>query len=182
MGILLNGSALTILLISILSKRATKWMINFVVKILKFFRVKDIEARQKKIEDELEKYQDSSEYIKKNKLIVLKTLALTYAQFIAFYSVSYFTYRAFGFDQFNILQLITMQSMLYGTVSGIPSPGAVGVSEGGYMSIFSYIYDENILSSAMLLNRGINFYLFIIISAMVVVVNDLQEKKLDKNK
>ena len=67
-------------------------------------------------------------------------------------------------DKYNIFEIITLQSIIYATVSGIPSPGAVGVSEGGFIAIFKHVFPENMINSAMLLNRGINFYLFVIIS------------------
>ena len=37
------------------------------------------------------------------------------------------------------------------------------------------------VSSAMLLNRGINFYLLVIISGAVVILNTLKGKKVEKN-
>jgi hypothetical protein len=67
-GILLNASALTLLLISIISKRMTKGIINFVVKVLKFFKIKNIEQKQERLEAELLKYQVSSGYIKTHKI------------------------------------------------------------------------------------------------------------------
>ena len=70
-----------------------------------------------------------------------------------------------------------MQSVLYATVSGIPSPGAVGVSEGGYLEIFKTVFPEAQLNSAMLLSRGVNFYLFVLISAVVVIINTMRAKK-----
>ena len=168
-GILLNLTSLSLLLISITSRRVTKWLINKTIKIMKFFRVKKIEEKEKKIAKELKTYQIGARYMNTNKWIVIRTLIITFIEFIAFYSISYFIYKAFGMNELNIFELTTLQAVLYGTVSGIPSPGAVGVSEGGYMAIFGRIYSENILSSAMLLTRGINFYLFVLISAIVVV-------------
>ena len=144
---------------------------------MKFFRVKKIEEKEKKITKELKTYQIGARYMNTNKWIVIRTLIFTFIEFIAFYSISYFIYKAFGMNEFNIFELTTLQAVLYGTVSGIPSPGAVGVSEGGYMAIFGKIYSENILSSAMLLTRGINFYLFVLISTIVVIVNNLIAKK-----
>ena len=70
-----------------------------------------------------------------------------------------------------------MQSVLYATVSGIPSPGAVGVSEGGFLGIFQGMFPETMLNGAMLLNRGVSFYLFVLISLIVVLVNTMREKK-----
>ena len=69
-----------------------------------------------------------------------------------------------------------MQSVLFATVSGIPSPGAVGVSEGGFLEIFRNVYSESILHEAMLLNRGVNFYLFVIISSVIVMLYTVRDK------
>lgn len=174
---MLNLSALSLLIISIFSKRMTKGLINITIKILKFFRVKDIEKKQLRFEEELGKYQESATYMKSHKLLILKTLLTTYLQFIAFYSISYWVYCSFGLSEHHILKMITMQSVLYATVSGIPSPGAVGVSEGGFLGIFQGIFPEAMLNGAMLLNRGVNFYLFVLISLIVVLVNTMREKK-----
>ena len=171
LGIILNSSALTLLLISIFSKRMTKWLINLVVKILKFFKVKNVEEKQNKLEKELEKYQGSATYIKSNKKVISKTLITTYIQYLVYYSISYWVYRSLGFTEHNIIEITSMQSVLYATVSGIPSPGAVGVSEGGFIEIYRNIYPEKMVRGAMLLSRGINFYLFVIISSIVVIIN-----------
>ena len=70
-----------------------------------------------------------------------------------------------------------MQSVLYATVSGIPSPGAVGVTEAAFMQIFKSVYPKGVMSSAILVNRGINFYLFLIISGIVTAINHLDSKE-----
>ena len=175
-GILLNLSALTLLVIGICSRRLSRGLINFAIKVLKFFKVKNIEEKKEKLEEELEKYQYSAKYIKANKKLMLKTLFTTIIQFLIYYSISYWTYRAFGFNQCNIIEIVTMQSVLFATVSGIPSPGAVGVSEGAFIEIYKHIYPTNMIKSATLLNRGINFYLFVLISAIIVVINSIRIK------
>lgn len=177
LGITLNLSALVLWLIFIFSKRITKGLINFVIKIMKFFKIKDIDSKKTRLESELVKYQDSAKYIKNNKLVILKTLLTTYIQFIFYYSITYFVYCSFGLSGHNIFEILTMQSVLYATVSGIPSPGAVGVSEGGYLEIFKTVFPEAQLNSAMLLSRGVNFYLFVLISAVVVIINTMRAKK-----
>lgn len=173
-GISLNIMALALLIIGVFSKRLSKWLVNVAIKILKVFRVKNIEAKQEKFEKELTKYQYSAKYIKENKVLILKTILTTAIQFFIFYSITYWTYRSFGFNERNILEIVSMQSVLYATVSGIPSPGAVGVSEGAFIEIFKNVYPEGMIKSATLLNRGINFYLFVIISAFIVIINDLK--------
>ncbi len=180
LGIFLNSTALGLLLVSVFSKRMTKGLINVAIKILEFFKIKNIEEKKNKLENELNKYQSSATYIKSNIKVIIKTLITTYIQFLIYYSISYWVYRSFGLKEYNILQIISMQSVLFATVSGIPSPGAVGVSEGGFLEIFRNVYSENILHEAMLLNRGVNFYLFVIISSIIVMLYTVKDKKEEK--
>ena len=103
-------------------------------------------------------------------------ICTTAIQFFLYYSVSYWTYRAFGLNEETILKVVGLQSILFGTVSGIPSPGAVGVTEGAFMEIFKKVIPETLISGAVLVNRGVNFYLLVVISAFVVIINDLVRK------
>ena len=175
-GILLNLSALVLLLIAIISKRLSRGIINFVEKILKFFKVRNIEAKKEKLESELEKYHESAVYIKQNKKIIIQLLLTTLVQFFVYYSVIFWTYKALGMNGANILEITSMQSVLFATVSGIPSPGAVGVTEGAFTEIFRNIYPGAMMSSAILLNRGINFYFFVIFSGIVTIINHLKRE------
>ena len=175
-GILLNLTALTLLLVGIFSKKLSRALINFAIKVLKLFRIRNIEEKKKKLEETLAKYQNSADYIKNNKRLIFRTILTTLVQYISYYSVTYCTYRALGFADHNVLEIVTMQAVLYGTVSGIPSPGAVGVTEGAFIEIFRNIYPQNMIKSAVLLNRGINFYLLNIVCGIVTIINQLVSK------
>jgi len=178
-GITLNASALLLLLISILSKRLSRALIKFAIKIMKFFRIKNRFSKEKKILKELKLYQESAKYVKTNRKLIIKIFVTTIIQFSIYYSIAYWTYRALGFNGSNIFELTTMQSVLFATVSGIPSPGAVGVSEGAFIEIFRNIYPINMIKSATLIHRGINFYLFVLISGIIVIVNDIKSRKIE---
>lgn len=180
-GILLNSSALALLLISICSKRATNGIIKFAIKVMKFFKIKNMDQKQEWMNNELLKYQKNADYIKTHKLLIFKTLITTYIQFLIYYSVPYWIYRSFGYGTSNIFEVLSMQAVLFATVSGIPSPGAVGVSEGGFIELFKKFYPKNQISSSMLLCRGVNFYLFVLISCIVVIISSLEDKKNIKN-
>lgn len=176
-GILLNLSALALLIVGIFSKKMTNGLINFAIKVMKFFKIKNIDSKKEKLEKELLKYQDNADYIKNNKGLILKLIATTFVQFIFYYGVTYCTYRALGFSQHNFFEIISMQSVLYATVSGIPSPGAVGVTEGAFIEIFKSVYPKSVMSSAVLLNRGINFYFLIIVSGVVTAISYFRSGK-----
>ncbi len=189
-GILLNLSALILLLVGIMSKRATNGIINFAIKVMKFFRIRNIEAKKEKIQNELLKYQANANYVKNNKWLIGRTLFTTLIQFTIYYSVTYWTYKALGFNEHNVFEIITMQSVLFATVSGIPSPGAVGVTEGAFIEIFKGVYPAAMMSSAVLLNRIISFYFLVLVSCGVTIFayiksggNKSEEKELlEENK
>ena len=84
-----------------------------------------------------------------------------------FHSIPYFIYRAFGLTELNFFQLFSMQAVLYTTVSGIPLPGSIGVSESLFLKIFGLAFGSTLLSSAMLLYRFASFYLYVIIFAVI---------------
>lgn len=172
-GILLNLSALVLLVIGVFSKRMSKGLINISIKIMKKLKIKNIDEKIEKLNKELTKYQGGAVYLKGNRKLLIQILCTTFIQFLFYYSVTYWTYRAFGFAQYNIIQIIMMQSILYATVSGIPSPGAVGVSEGAFLEIFKTVYPVGMMSSAVLLNRGINFYFLVLISAIITIVTQI---------
>ena len=180
-GISLNIGALILLIIGVFSKKLSRGLINFAIKILKIFKVRNIEAKKEKLENELQKYHASAVYIKNNKRLIVRTLLTTLIQFTLYYSITYWTYRSLGLAKYSIIEIITMQSVLFATVSGIPSPGAVGVTEGAFMEIFRNVFPQAIINSAVLLNRGINFYLFVTISGIVVIVNHLKTRKITVN-
>ena len=79
-----------------------------------------------------------------------------------------FVYKAFGLSGYNYIQIFMMQAVLYTTVSSLPLPGAIGVSETIFLKIFEPAFGKRLVSGAMLLSRGITFYLFVIVSLIVV--------------
>ena len=176
-GVTLNSVALSLLLIGIFSKKLSACLVKISVKILSFFKIKNIEEKQEKLEKELFKYQGSAAYIKQNRMVMLKTILTTFIQILFYYSIPFWVYCAFGFGEYNIIQIISLQAILYATVSGIPLPGAVGVSEGGFLGIFKNVFTTSTLNSAMILNRGVSFYLFVLISAILVISQALVANK-----
>ena len=179
-GIILNSCALMLLIIGIFSKRLSKGLVNIFVKILKFFRKKNIDKLQEKIEKELLKYQENSTYLKEHKEVILKSIVITLVQMLSYYMVPFFVYKAYGLNEYGIIRIMSIESLLYTTVSAIPSPGSVGVSEGGFLGLYSNVFPAGIISSAMILNRLISFYLVVVVSLVVVLIFTLKYKKDNK--
>ena len=95
-----------------------------------------------------------------------------------YYLIPYCVYKAFGLNGYNIFEIYTIQAVLFTTVSCLPLPGAIGVSETVFLSLFGPVFSTELLSSAMLLSRGISFYLFVIVSMIITIINAATKKKI----
>ncbi len=175
-GLIANTCILTVMLIAMFSRRLSKKLVNLAIKVLKIFRVKNIEAKKERIEAGLKRYNDSSKYIKENKIEFARAVLRVLVQVIFYYSIPYCVYRAFGLNTFNWFEIFTMQSILFITVNSMPLPGAIGVSESIFLGLFGPIFGESLLNGAMLLNRGITFYIYVVVCAIVVVFNAIRTK------
>ena len=180
-GLILKASVLTGMYICFRNRYAGKKIANFVFKILKFFKVKNLNKKQENIVKVLEDYNNGAWYIRKHKKIYIKSICIIFLQIVVYYSLTYFIYRAFGLNDYNWIDIISIQAILYVSVASIPLPGSVGVSEGAFLSIYEYIFGAEILASAMLVSRGISFYLFIIVGALMTIINMMMLNLKEKN-
>jgi len=178
-GILINGIALAVMLICTFSKALTRKLVNLVIKIMKFFRVKNMDAKIESIELAISKYNESSDFIKNHKGEFAKSIFRVFIQICVYYTVPFFVYKSFGLGEYNFLEMFTMQAVLYTTVSGLPIPGAVGISETVFLNIFKPAFGEKLISGAMLLTRFITFYFFVVVSLIVVIINGCKKKKVE---
>ena len=185
LGILLNGTALFFMLTAIFSKTVTKKLIDLLIKILKIIKIKNLDIKKKKIEEGLTQYNESAEFILSHKIEFIKSIARVFVQIIFYHSIPYFVYRAFGLTTHTFLEVFAMQAVLYTTVSSLPLPGAIGVSETLFLKIFTEIFSKKFVNGAMLIYRLISFYFYIIVSATVVIINAIKTKningEIDKN-
>ncbi len=180
---ILNSIIFILYLVSIFSRRLSNSAINFLVKVLRKFKVKNIEEKEEKYRKGLKSYQASAKYIKANKKVILKTLITTIFQMLFYYSITYWVYRSFGLKEYSIIKIIAMQAFVYTSTSGIPLPGAVGVSEGNFIALFKNVFMQNVVTSAMLLSRGVSFYLLVIASGIVILIDTIKKSyKIGKKK
>lgn len=169
-GVLLNTFVLVLILMAFFFTGILEKFINGILYILEKVHVKHIEQLRRKAANQLQQYQAGAAAFKENKLVIIKIFITTFMQIIAFHSIPFWIYKAFGFYEYSIITVIAIQAVLYITVSAIPLPGSVGASESGFMVIFQTLFPAQVINSAMLLSRGISFYLFLCISGIFLAV------------
>ena len=176
-GLLFNVFVLTIYAIGIFSKKLTNKIIKLIEKLLKKLNPKKAKKINDKIDSELELFHESAEFIKNNKKEFVRAIISALMQLFVYYSIPYFVYRSFGLCEYNILYVVSLQSILYCTVACLPLPGTVGINETVFLVLYSTIYTENNIMNGLLLQRGITFYLFVFVNLIIVVINNIRLTK-----
>ena len=125
---------------------------------------------KEKVESVIDEYKDCSMYIVKNKGIIFKTFITKCVQIFALHSIPYWIYCSFGFSEYSIFTFVGAQDVLFISVSALPLPGSVWASESGFLMLYKLLFPVTVLNEAMLLSRGISFYLFVFLCGLFLLV------------
>ena len=179
-GSLFNAIPLTISIVCIFYPKAALKIVNGIVKLLKKLKIKNIENIASKINAELEVYQEGSDIMKTQKKQFIKVFIISNIQMVVSFIVPFFVYKSFGLSGISVWEFIIIQAVLHSTVCSVPLPGAVGITETAFMLIYGLVYPSKLLQSALLANRFISFYLFVLISLIVYIIIKLRLDKKSK--
>lgn len=146
---------------------------NMVMKLLglleRFHILKKKTSRTERLLLTMEHYNDTAAYLRQHKEILLKVLFLTFCQRLALFSVTYFVYRAFGLKGTRMITLVLLQSTISVSADMLPLPGGMGISEHLFLTIFDPVFYGDFLLPAMVLSRGIAYYVQLGFSAAVTM-------------
>ena len=175
-GIMVNMVIVAVTLFAMFSKKASQKVINFIYKIFKAINNEKADKFKIKIERELKEYHDSAKAIINNRGLMIKTFLTSAIQLVSYHSVGFFVYLALGINHLSYIKITSLQSFLYLSVSILPLPGTVGVNETGFSLLYNPIIAKNYVDSSMLLTRGISFYLFVIITGIILTILTIRKK------
>lgn len=175
-GLMINVFALIILLLCIFFTGGLRSILRRFFGFLWKHNFKKADKWLQKAENGLDKYNEGSRYIRTHKKEFWYSMAKVLGQMTLFYLIPYFVYLSFGLRAESIFAIFTMQSILFVSTCCLPIPGAIGASEAVFLGLYGAVFGENMINSATLLNRGISFYLFVIVSMFVVLYNMLYVK------
>lgn len=176
-GSLFNTVPVAITIIGVFFPKLALKLVNLIIKIMKYFKTKNIDNITKKIKTELDIYEESAGIIKKDKKVLLKAILIAFIQITVWYIIPFVIYKAFGLSGKTVIDFIIIQAILHSTVCSMPLPGSVGVTETVFLLIYGLAYPKTLLQSALVINRFISFYLFVVVSLIVYIIVKI---KLDK--
>lgn len=180
-GLVVNLALVMVTAVAMFSKKTAQKIVNFIYKILNKVNEEKALHFKEKSEIQLAEYHDSARFIANNKSVMIKTFLTAFLQLFTYHSVAFFIYLALGMHHLNYIKIATLQSVLYLSVAILPLPGTVGVNETGFSLLYNPIIAKNIVDSAMLLTRGVSFYLYVVVTGIILLIISLRKKKKDSN-
>lgn len=135
-GVSINVAILVIILLTIFSNKIIHILLNVTCKVLEKLHYKKVISFKEKCLEQIQEYKAGSRLLRENKKVLAKIILTTIIQIVLYHSIPYAIYLAFGLNEASFLQFLSLQSVLYISVSSIPLPGAVGASE---IRIYEYL-------------------------------------------
>ncbi len=180
-GLFLLGLSLnTILVAALLAVMfAPKWMkkiISSVENLLILVRIfKRSEKRREKIDQFIDGYQNAVQFLWKHKGKICVVILFTFLQRFSVFFLAYVVYRGFSLNGADMMTVVLLQASVYIAVDMLPVPGAQGITELMYRSIFRDIFTGAFLMPSLYVTRGISFYFLLLVSLVIVIWNRRKE-------
>ena len=144
------------------------------IRVLTCLHYKKANQMQQQLTEQLALYQRGTQYLRQNGHVLCGIVGLTIVQAVAFYTIPCWIVLALHpAAAHSFFAIAAMEAVLYVSVSALPLPGSVGASEGAFLLLFRAFIPSGALQYAMLLSRGVSFYLFVACSGGAVAVRQL---------
>ena len=174
----LNIAAVVLIIILVFNPNAAKGILSGCVKILfRLHLLKKPEKYHKKVDHFVGEYKLAVDGLKSQKKQTVYLFLISIVQMVAFYSVNHFVYLSLGLSSINAITLISLQAILYVAVAFIPTPGAAGGAEAGFLLIFGPIYGAAYAPVAMILWRMITFYFILVFGGIYLSIHSIKMGK-----
>lgn len=178
LGLFLNTLLVVILLFIMISPKCFKGIVIGGEKLLQKFRVlKHSRERREKLIEMADQYHEAVLFFLKNKGKIAVVVAFTVVQRLSVFFLTWLIYRGLGLNGSHLLTVMSLQASVYIAVDMLPLPGAQGITEMMYKTAFSLVFPGAYLTASMCVTRGLNFYLVLIVSALVAVWCHIRSRK-----
>lgn len=180
-GFAVNIIAIILVILAGINKKIITTITNPIVKLLgKIHILKYPEKTLEKLDNSIDNFREQFKFMKSEKKMVLEMFFTAVIQSLAYYSITYMVYRAFGNHGITFWQIIPTQAFLLLIMTFIPTPGSGLGAEGGFYLLFNSIFKEGTINMSILFWRMYTFYLPIIVGMLFLIPLKSKEKYNEK--
>ncbi len=176
LGFGVNILAIIFVILAGIKKRIITFFTTPIIKLLgKIHIFKNSEATIEKLDKSIDNFREQFLFMKSEKKMVLQMFTTAVIQSLAYYSITYMVYRAFGNSGVTFWQIIPTQAFLLLIMTFIPTPGSGLGAEGGFYLLFQSIFEYGTINMSILFWRLYTFYLPIVIGALFLIPEKRKE-------
>ena len=168
MGILLNlGVVLVLIGIMVFPHILLQFAFFWDNVMIRLHLWKSSKERRQKIKDFIDSYQLAVEFIAKHRAKLVFISIMTLLQRCSMFLLTFVIYQGFHLNGASLWKIMVLQAAVYISVDMLPIPGAQGITELVYQTAFAEIFKKQYLVPSMMVIRGINFYLLLVVCGCV---------------
>ena len=155
------------------SKRFSKFIVNLCLKIgIKLRLIKNVEKTTALWNEKVEEYNESGTMLKENKGLFITCVLINLASLFVFYLIPYFVFLSLG-HHVGVMQVIVSSAFILLVGNFVPIPGGSGGIEFAFLEFFKNVIPfvdtrSAILKSALIIWRGITYFLGIIVGGVAL--------------
>lgn len=138
---------------------------------------KESEARLEKLEHFFEGYQETVDFLRGHKKMIAVTALGSLLQRCFPLLLVCAVYLGLGLAGTALHHVFLLQAAVSVAVEMLPVPGAQGVTEAMYSSVFGGIFPGHYLVASICITRGINFYFVLALGGCWALIRMLRERK-----
>ena len=143
---------------------------------IKLHILKPSDDRHKKLDEVLKQYHDNVIFLSAHKPQIAAVTVFTFIQRMSLVVLTYVVYRGLHLSGTSAAVIMMIQAAVYISVDMLPLPGAQGITELMYKSVFATVFTEGTLAASMCVSRGITFYFLLIFSLGITLVSFYSKK------
>ncbi len=164
-GFILNGAVLFFLLIFSINRPLVEWLVKSLIKPLSFLKIVKNQAEVvERTLRQIELFHACMVKSMSNLALLSVAFLTTFLQMLLRISMTYFVARSVHVEC-SYVSTVLFQMVLFLVVSLVPTPGAMGASESGYVLFYSFLFGPNTVAT-LLLWRFFTYYANIIVGGL----------------
>jgi len=174
LGLFLNTALVGILLFVMISPKCFRGIVTGGEKLLlRAHILKPSGTRRQKLFDMADSYHEAVVFFLQHRKHIAVVVAFTFVQRFSVFFLTWLIYKGMGLSGYSMGSVMFIQATVYIAVDMLPLPGAQGITELMYKTVFAAIFPGAYLTASMCVTRGINFYLLLVVSAVIAATASL---------
>ncbi len=151
-----------------------------VIGLFSFLHIfKDRNRQLAKFKSSVENYRACVSIVKGNPLFLLRLIILGLLQRLLLTPITYLVFLCLGV-QANPADVLIMQIYCTVAASAVPLPGAMGISESLFVTMFTGVFfagKQGLSTLAMILSRSISSYLSILLCGTITITHHIRSMR-----